>query len=95
MCAGERRDGADVVEVRVREEDRLDAVAVLVDGGDQALRLVAGVDHDRLRRAVAGGEEAVLGDRADGEAVRRPPRQRPLAGGWFLLKRLYIQLSNA
>jgi hypothetical protein len=92
--AGERGDRADVVEVRVREQDRLDAVAEVLERFDQALRLVTRIDHDRLRGAVARGEEAVLGDRADGEAVDVHRRQRPF-DGCCLLKRLYIQLSNA
>ena len=43
----DRRDRADVVEVAVREEDRLDLDAQRVDGLEQPLRLVAGVDDQR------------------------------------------------
>ena len=83
--AGERSDRADVVEVRVREQDRLDAQAEVVEPLDQALGLLAGVDHDRRGLALARREEAVLGHRADGEAVDLH---------CFGLKRRYIQLSN-
>jgi len=36
-----------VVEVRVGDEDRVDAQVELVDGMDQAVGLVAGIDDDR------------------------------------------------
>ena len=61
----------------------------VLDRRDQPVGLVARVDDDRLARAVARGEEAVLGDGADGEAVDVHDRQ---LFGLFI--RLYIQLSN-
>ena len=64
---GDRRDGADVVEVAVGEEDRLDRHAHLLDRGQDPLGLLAGVDDQRPVGAVAAQQEAVLGDRADRE----------------------------
>ncbi len=49
--ARDRRDGADVVEVAVREQDRLDLHAERVDRGEQALGLIARVDDHRARGA--------------------------------------------
>ena len=43
--ARQRRDRADVVEVAVRDQDRLDLHAELLDRAQQALGLLAGVDH--------------------------------------------------
>ncbi len=72
--ARERRDGADVVEVAVREEDRLDPHAELRDRVEQPLRLLAGIDDDGRSQPVGAGrrvggadDEAVLLDGADGE----------------------------
>ena len=62
-----RRDGADVVEVAVGDQDRLDLGAGLLDLGEDPLRLLARVDDQRLVGALAADDEAVLGDRADGE----------------------------
>ena len=62
-----RGDGADVVEVAVGEEDRLDAHPHLLDRGEDALGLLARVDDQRPVGALAAKQEAVLGDRADGE----------------------------
>ena len=45
--ARDRRDGADVVEVRVREQDRLELDAELVDRAEQLVGLLARVDHQR------------------------------------------------
>ena len=41
------RDGADVVEVRVREQDRLERHAERVDRAEQLVGLLAGVDDQR------------------------------------------------
>ena len=41
----------------------------LLELADQALGLVAGIDDDRGAAPVGGGEEAVLRDRPDREAV--------------------------
>ena len=46
----ERRDRADVVEVAVGDEDRLDLDAERLDGLEQALGLVARVDQQRAAR---------------------------------------------
>ena len=43
--ARERRDGADVVEVAVRDQDRLDLDAERLDRLDQTLGLIAGIDR--------------------------------------------------
>jgi hypothetical protein len=67
--AGQRRDRADVVEVRVGEQDRGDVDLELVDRLDQALGLVARVDHERPRGAVEAGDVAVLLHRPDGEGA--------------------------
>ena len=68
-CARDRRDRADVVEVRVREQDRGDLDLEPVDRLQQQRGLVAGVDHDRLRGAVEPGDVAVLLHRPDGEGA--------------------------
>ena len=80
---GHRRDGADVVEVAVGDEDRLDLAARRLDRGEDPLGLLAGVDDQQPVGALAAEQEAVLGDRADGEHLdlerhRRsaPPRAR-------------------
>jgi hypothetical protein len=85
--AGERRDRADVVEVRVREEDRLDRGPELLEHGLDALGLVAGVDHERAGGAVAASDPAVLLDRPDGEA--------PDVHHFRFCARLYTQRSVA
>ena len=64
---GHRSHGADVVEVGVREQDRLDGEPQLLDRGEDPLRLVAGIDDQRPVGAVAAEHEAVLGHHADGE----------------------------
>jgi len=46
--ARQRGDGADVVEVRVGEEDRLDLSPHLRHLGEDSLGLVAGIDDDQL-----------------------------------------------
>ena len=58
-------DGAEVVEVAVRDEDRLRARADLVEGVGQRVGLVAGVDDERL--AVGGDDEAVGAERPEGQ----------------------------
>ena len=74
---GDGCDGADVVEVAVGDEDGLQLHAQRVDGLQQALGLIAGVDDDRARglAGVAVGvgthahDVAVLLHRADGEGA--------------------------
>src|SRR3954454_122184 len=61
-----RGDGADVVEVAVRDQDRLDPDVALGDLALQALGLLAGIDQDRA--AVLRDEPGVLLHRPDGEA---------------------------
>ena len=56
----ERRDRADVVDVRVGDEDRLDGRAELLDRVEQLLAVVAGVDHDRAVGAVARAARSVF-----------------------------------
>jgi hypothetical protein len=60
----ELRDGAHVVEVCVREQDRLDRRLQRLD---QAVALVAGIDHHRA--LVPVDDPAVLLERPDGEAA--------------------------
>ena len=64
---GHRRDGADVVEVAVGEEDRLDLRPARLDRGEDPLGLLAGVDDEHPVGALAAQQEAVLGERADRE----------------------------
>jgi hypothetical protein len=61
------RHGADVVEVGVGEEDRVDLDAELFDRREDPLGLVAWVDDDRVIGALGPGDEAVLGHLADGQ----------------------------
>ena len=63
--AGERRHRADVVEVAMRDEDRFDLEPEVVDRIEDAIGVVAGIDHDRPLGAVGPGDVAVLADRAD------------------------------
>ncbi len=58
--AGHRRDRADVVEVAVREEDRLDLDVQRVDRLQQPLGLIAGVDDHRASKTpgLGGGVRA-------------------------------------
>ena len=65
--AGHGRDGADMIEVRVRQQDRLDRQAEIVDGREDPLGLVAGVEDHGPVRPIATRDEAVLRDGADGE----------------------------
>ena len=67
--AGDGRDGADVVEVRVREQNRVDPHPELVDEAQDPVGLLAGIDDQGVLRAVAADEVAVLGHRADREAA--------------------------
>ena len=61
-------DRADVIEVAVGEEDRLERDAGLLDGRDEARRLLPRVDHDGARRVgVRTDQEAVLLQRPDRE----------------------------
>lgn len=64
VADGERR--ADVVEVAVREQDALDGDAFLADGGEDALRLEAGVDEEGVPRRVVAVEVGVRRDGAVG-----------------------------
>ena len=50
-----RRDRADMVEVGVGEQDRVDSDPELVDDGEDPLGLVAGVDDQRRGRNRRGG----------------------------------------
>ncbi len=56
----DRGDAADVVEVCVRKPDRLQLVARLVDGVEQRVAFVAGIDQDGNPRRLVGDEVAVL-----------------------------------
>jgi hypothetical protein len=61
------RDRADVIEVRVSEQDALELHAQLPDRVQQLVGLVARIDDQSLVRAVAPEDVRVLGHRADGE----------------------------
>jgi hypothetical protein len=62
-----RRDGTDVVEVRVREQDPLELHAQLPDRVQQGVGLVSRVHDQSAVGAVAPEDVRVLGHRADGE----------------------------
>ena len=67
--AGHGCHRADVVEVGVGEQDRVETDAELLDRAQQSVGLVAGIDQQRPVRAVAAHEPGVLLDRPDGEAA--------------------------
>ena len=67
VASRDRGHRADVVEVRVGEQDPLERHAQLLDRAEQLRRLLAGVDDQRPVGAVAAEQEAVLRDRPDGE----------------------------
>ena len=67
---GDRRHRTDVVEVGVGDEDRLDLHPERIDRLDQALGLVAWVDHQRPLGRPLAHDEAVLLHRPDGEHPR-------------------------
>ena len=79
--ARERGDRADVIEVAVGDEDRLDGHAQLLELRLDARGLLAGVDEQRA--ALARGDPAVLGDRPDREAVRVHQRLRAARLRWL------------
>ena len=64
--AGNRGDRADVVEVGVGEQDRVDADAELVDDVEDALGLLAGVDDQAAVGALGAGSRS---------SSRRPARR--------------------
>ncbi len=64
---GHRRDRADMIEVRVGEEDRVERDARLLDRRQQSRRLLARVDDDRPIAALRAHEKAVLLHHPDGE----------------------------
>ena len=68
-CVRERGHRADVVDVRVRDQDRLDPRAQRADLRDQALGLIARVDQHGSVGARAGNQVAVLGERPDRETA--------------------------
>jgi hypothetical protein len=56
-----------VVEVRVREQDRLEVEPELLDGAEELVLLVARIEDHGLVRALAADDVGVLLRRADGE----------------------------
>jgi hypothetical protein len=56
-----------VVEVAVRDQDRLDLDAHRLDRGEDAVGLVAGIDDQAAAGAFAAHDEAVLRDLPDRE----------------------------
>ena len=80
--AGHRRDRADVVEVGVGEQDRLDGRAELLDRGEDAVGLVARVDDDR---AVAAVGRAMKQFSWTGPTVRPRTSIRPASAARLLL----------
>ncbi len=96
--AGERRDGADVVEVTVRDQDRLDLDAELVDRAPQAIGLLAGIDQQRLGGPRRSHDVGVLLNRTDGEGAdveRGAHGAAALSRSLALarMRRLYIHMS--
>ncbi len=100
----DRRDGADVVEVAVGDEDRLDLDAQLLHGREQPLGLLAGIDDHRPPRLSVGvparaDDVGVLLYRADGERANVEPAHRDAAlpsrraFGLGRLRRSYIHWS--
>jgi hypothetical protein len=67
--ARHRGDRADVVEVGVGEEDGVEGDPESLDHVQNPVGLVARIDDDRARGAVAAHEVAVLLDRADREGA--------------------------
>ena len=87
---GHRGDGADVVEVAVGQQDRLELDPELVDRRKQARRLLAGIDDQALVGAVAAEDVAVLGDLADGQPADLHQPIFPLLA--LLARRLLLAL---
>src|SRR5205807_6305170 len=93
--AGGLRDGghgADVVEMRVGEQDRLELDAEVLDGVQQPIGLLAGVDHEGAGRVLRADEERVLLDRADGEHAD-VEAHRSLPSARWRWRRRYIHRS--
>ncbi len=67
VASRHRRHRADVVEVRVGEQDAVELDPERVDRAEQLVGLVAGVDDQRAVGAVAAEQVAVLLHRPDGE----------------------------
>ena len=79
---GDRGHGADVIEVAVGEQDRLELDSQLLDRRQQPRRLLAGIDDQALVGALAAEDVAVLGDRADGEAADLHRLSRSAPASW-------------
>ena len=58
-------DAADVIEMRVGEQDVLDHDVAVADSREDLVDLVAGIDDDRLPGALAADDEPVLVERRD------------------------------
>ena len=61
-----RADAGDVIDVGMGQQDRLHLDVEIANRAHQLVHLVAGVDDDRLPRALAPDDEAVLVERGDG-----------------------------
>ena len=55
-----RADAGHVIDVRVRQQDRLHVDIEVADRAHQLVHLVAGIDDHRLARPLAADDEAVL-----------------------------------
>jgi hypothetical protein len=60
------RDAGDMVQMGVCEQDVANRQPVLLDGGEQQIDLVAGIDDDPLVRLFAAQNEAVLEEGSGG-----------------------------
>ena len=54
-----------MIDVRVRQQDRLHVDVQIANGAKQLVDLVAGIDDDGLARPLAADDEAVLVERRD------------------------------
>ena len=81
---GERRDAADVVDVGVRDEDPGGARAHAGELEPERRRVVARIDHRRLRRAALGADDvAVRLERSHHEAVDDERHEERLSVGVY------------
>lgn len=58
---------ADVVDVRMSDDDLLELELVLIEDGEDPLNLVAGIDHKRFACALVTDHRAVTAEKANGE----------------------------
>lgn len=88
-------DAEHVVEMRVGQPDRRDAAVCLRRGGEKALGLLAGVDHDGLGRIGMVDEVAILCELPVGERNYCEARDRQLTSAGARLRRSARYFSTA